>query len=507
MSTPRRPAQQQPQQYQQPPAPARSYSSHSRQPSPSGLGGASSYQDRSRPTATTGSGTLGISSGAMGQRAPSPSRIGGDNTTRFRRSPSPSGYSAAPVPPSYSPPRGALDSATELRDINRSGTGGGSFTSGYEKSAAAFGSTSPATPADSYQQPRGRAPAASLAPAAPVAAAATMQPGYGGQKNAGPWYKRPIRLGPLVCSTLTLAVVLLFVVYSVTVSVLYLTPAGRDLITVGGSSGGKGSASAGGGSGSSGDPADKTPGSGATSQYANGLGPVGLVADPINPQIPGKATPPYISVWPRPRRIDLKPTAGRNVAMPLPISVVLVSPGGGTPTVTFKKAVERGLPNMFPCSAIKSISVTNAGSVPPADGKGTTLILSVASASEGLALDTSEWYSLAITGDTTAMRIETRAATVFGVIRAIETIAQLVVPADPDNTLVAQAMMGMLPMAFRDPTQTSMDVFEPAKSCVDAGYKMQAVPLSITDWPRFPHRGFMLDTSRHYFPIPQLKRL
>ena len=38
-------------------------------------------------------------------------------------------------------------------------------------------------------------------------------------------------------------------------------------------------------------------------------------------------------------------------------------------------------------------------------------------------------------------------------------------------------------------------------------YYISNTPLTIQDQPRFPHRGFMVDTSRHFLTLNQLKML
>ena len=80
-----------------------------------------------------------------------------------------------------------------------------------------------------------------------------------------------------------------------------------------------------------------------------------------------------------------------------------------------------------------------------------------------------ESYTLIIAVDGTAAL---EAGTVYGALRGLETFSQLVV--------------------FNATT---------------SGYAVASVPIAIRDSPRFPHRGFMVDTSRHYQTLAMLKRL
>jgi len=83
-------------------------------------------------------------------------------------------------------------------------------------------------------------------------------------------------------------------------------------------------------------------------------------------------------------------------------------------------------------------------------------------------LDTDESYELSI-DDTGEIRLESKS--IYGALRGLETLAQLI---DYD--------------------------FDTAQ------YYVQDAPWHIRDEPRFPHRGLLVDTSRHFIPLPFLRR-
>mmetsp|Transcript_71233 Transcript_71233/g.148955 ORF Transcript_71233/g.148955 Transcript_71233/m.148955 type:complete len:563 (-) Transcript_71233:343-2031(-) len=84
-------------------------------------------------------------------------------------------------------------------------------------------------------------------------------------------------------------------------------------------------------------------------------------------------------------------------------------------------------------------------------------------------LETDESYNLTVDQSETAT---IRAKTVFGALRGLETLSQLI--------------------------KYNFDT---------AAYELQGAPLFIADSPRFPHRGLMVDTGRHYLPLSALRSI
>lgn len=97
--------------------------------------------------------------------------------------------------------------------------------------------------------------------------------------------------------------------------------------------------------------------------------------------------------------------------------------------------------------------------------------VNVSSASLSLGIDTDESYALTVD----APRAQLSAATVYGALRGLETLSQLVmaVPAGPPPSRAA------------------------------AGYA--ALRVHVDDSPRFPFRGLMMDTARRWLPLPLLR--
>jgi len=105
--------------------------------------------------------------------------------------------------------------------------------------------------------------------------------------------------------------------------------------------------------------------------------------------------------------------------------------------------------------------------------KGTLSILSITSADYDEShpqLETDESYVLIIPDDGTKATLQ--AQTIYGVLRGLESFSQLV-------------------------------VFDFETSA----YKIPTAPCNIWDSPRFPHRGLMIDTARHFQPLRSIREI
>ena len=108
-------------------------------------------------------------------------------------------------------------------------------------------------------------------------------------------------------------------------------------------------------------------------------------------------------------------------------------------------------------------------SPPPAGAPALAAVgVCIATASLELGPATNESYALEVDADGAA---RVRAASVFGALHALETLAQLV---DDDD---------------------------------EAGGAISNAPVAIDDRPRFGYRGLLIDTGRHFLPVAFIKRV
>lgn len=89
-------------------------------------------------------------------------------------------------------------------------------------------------------------------------------------------------------------------------------------------------------------------------------------------------------------------------------------------------------------------------------------------------IDTAEDYTLVVPSESSmdASKILIEATTIYGALRAMDTLSQLV-QYDADSDI----------------------------------YIIKSSSWRIADEPRFPHRGILIDTARHFLPLPHIKQV
>jgi hypothetical protein len=127
------------------------------------------------------------------------------------------------------------------------------------------------------------------------------------------------------------------------------------------------------------------------------------------------------------------------------------------------------------------VNGTNPTATPPyeefvmlADGEAAKLSsLSIEITSKekvNLTISTDESYSLVIDPTTLPPSAKLTAPNVYGILHGLESFSQLIIQNEPNV------------------------------------YKIMNTPLHIDDTPRFPWRGLMIDTARHYLPMATIRK-
>lgn len=168
-------------------------------------------------------------------------------------------------------------------------------------------------------------------------------------------------------------------------------------------------------------------------------------------------------VWPEPRSWSVGISGRLAVPARIAVSWEVGASGRGVAPAPLHRAVARFYDAAFPHQT--------AGSGSPADVR---LHVVVKEPSAALQLGVSEAYTLhvPIPGPLPGANITLTADTQVGVFRGFETLSQLVV--------------------FQFNT---------------ASYGIPQTPVQIDDSPRFPHREVLMDSARHWLPVPVIKQL
>lgn len=161
------------------------------------------------------------------------------------------------------------------------------------------------------------------------------------------------------------------------------------------------------------------------------------------------------NIWPLPQEYKLG-TAVLTIPSTVAFSLSVDGSSGSSPLLDLAFERYRGI--MFPLQQSNE---------KPLNPSVETVEVHVASTNEKLQLDTDESYTVQVSADA---KIVIGAPTVFGALRGLETLSQMV--------------------EFDYDSQT---------------YQLETA--QIADHPRFAHRGLLVDTSRHFLPLPTLQRL
>lgn len=171
----------------------------------------------------------------------------------------------------------------------------------------------------------------------------------------------------------------------------------------------------------------------------------------------------YPAFWPLPRSFS-------NGSTTLSVSRASLAFSTTSQSALLSKAWNRTLDAMFPW--------------PMSEGRGAeggnalvNVRVAVESDDEELQLGVDESYTLSIDKDGDAWACDIKAPAVWGAMHGLTTLSQLVEregegTATPDNNR----------------------------------YRLRAAPWKVTDSPVLPHRGLMIDTSRHFLPVDAILR-
>ncbi|KAJ3445196.1 beta-hexosaminidase [Anaeramoeba flamelloides] len=164
-----------------------------------------------------------------------------------------------------------------------------------------------------------------------------------------------------------------------------------------------------------------------------------------------------VSIWPQPKTVF----SGDEQIVIDPSNFEILAEGAGAVSQILQDRINEYKKLMFPFPT-ESMKKQDQDSI-------NQLKIIVQSDNEQLVLGVDESYTLSITFSPLAVG-EIDSQTIWGAIRGLETFTQLI--------------------AYNYSTED---------------YSISELPITIHDEPRFPWRGILLDTARHFYPIPIIK--
>lgn len=153
---------------------------------------------------------------------------------------------------------------------------------------------------------------------------------------------------------------------------------------------------------------------------------------------------------------------------PIPSSVSIGSANAVTLNKDFSFQLKTDFNNKLASSAIDRYT-TLIGQSDSSTGALHSCSLTTDSATIPEIIGADETYTVSITSEGTC---DIHAANLWGLLRGLETFSQLLVRDTDASTIL-----------------------------------LRNTPVSVKDAPRYPHRGILIDTSRHYLSVDQIKRV
>ncbi|KAJ3130511.1 N-acetyl-glucosamine-6-phosphate deacetylase [Nowakowskiella sp. JEL0407] len=203
-----------------------------------------------------------------------------------------------------------------------------------------------------------------------------------------------------------------------------------------------------------------------TSQSASGIS-IPFTPEKLNDTIP---------VWPRPQNA----TFGK-VKVTVPPIIVFLLDENSSKSIRVNKTIERYRVLIFGGNRTKCSSDNSQ----IADSELKTVYIQLTGSPNNEAYGKSimprevETYTLKVAQENGIWFATISAKFEIGIMRAMETFSQIV------------------------STSKNATATDPVCS---KSYSIHYAPMDVYDFPRFPHRGLLVDTSRHYFPVDYLFR-
>ncbi|KAJ3116930.1 N-acetyl-glucosamine-6-phosphate deacetylase [Phlyctochytrium bullatum] len=208
--------------------------------------------------------------------------------------------------------------------------------------------------------------------------------------------------------------------------------------------------------------------------------PVSAVAKDAQPAVSPNPAAPQTLLWPLPRSVSFGSDATARVEV-VPSALTFALSSTSAKSDRLKRAFNR-FAERFPGAGCEAKPGSSAKVLQ-------RVVVEIKTGDEVKIAAASEGYTLTIPADGKEATI--KAETVVGALRALETLTQLVVP----NSRIPP---------FVRWNQACKDL--EARKDYTPGFYIPSLPITIEDSPAYPHRGLLIDSSRHFIPLQSIYR-